>query len=140
MSDASPQVGSRLGPYVLKRLIGRGGMGQVFEAENVVMERVVALKLMSATYARDEGFRKRLQREARIAGRLQEPHVVPIHDSGEIDGQLYVDMRLIDGTDLETLLRRYGPLTPVRAVAICSQIASALDAAHAAGVMHRDVK
>ena len=81
-----------------------------------------------------------MQREARTAGRLQEPHVVPIHDYGEIDGQLYVDMRLIDGKDLATIVSRYGPLTPPRAVAIIRQIGSALDAAHTAGVMHRDVK
>ena len=81
-----------------------------------------------------------MKREARIAGRLQEPHVVPIHDYGEIDGQLYLEMRLVEGTDLDSVLKRFGPLTPPRAVAIISQIASALDAAHAAGVMHRDVK
>jgi len=81
-----------------------------------------------------------MQREARTAGRLREPHVVPIHDFGEIDGQLYVDMRLIDGVDVATLLSRYGPLSPPRAVAIVRQIGSALDAAHAAGVLHRDVK
>ena len=93
------RVGSQLGPYLIKRLLGRGGMGQVFEAENIVMQRVVALKLISGSYAQDPAFRKRLQREARIAGRLHEPHVVPVHAAGEIDGQLYVDMRLIDGTD-----------------------------------------
>ena len=80
MSENAPGVGSRLGPYLLKRLLGRGGMGQVFEAEDTEMDRVVALKLMSADYTQDPEFRKRLQREARIAGRLQEPHVVPIHD------------------------------------------------------------
>ncbi|MBL7325101.1 serine/threonine protein kinase PknE, partial [Escherichia coli] len=82
----------------------------------------------------------RMQREARTAGRLQEPHVVPIHDFGEIDGQLYVDMRLINGVDLAAMLRRQGPLAPPRAVAIVRQIGSALDAAHAAGATHRDVK
>ena len=81
-----------------------------------------------------------MKREARITGRLQEPHVVPIHDYGEIDGQMFLEMRLIEGTDLDSLLKRHGPLTPPRAVAIITQIASALDAAHAAGVMHRDVK
>jgi serine/threonine-protein kinase len=115
-------------------------MGDVYEAEDTVRERVVALKLMSQTLSNDPVFRSRMQREARTAGRLQEPHVVPIHDFGEIDGQLYVDMRLIDGLDAATILSRYGPLTPPRAVAIVRQIASALDAAHAAGVTHRDVK
>ncbi|GBG38724.1 serine/threonine protein kinase PknE [Mycobacterium montefiorense] len=137
---AGSREGSQFGPYLLRRLVGRGGMGDVYEAEDTVRERVVALKLMSQTLSSDPVFRTRMQREARTAGRLQEPHVVPIHDFGEIDGQLYVDMRLIDGRDVATILSRYGPLTPPRAVAILRQIGSALDAAHAAGVMHRDVK
>src|ERR1700736_5468981 len=140
MSDEAHEAGTRFGPYLLRRLLGSGGMGSVYEAEDTAMDRVVALKLISGTYAQDPEFRKRLQREARIAGRLHEPHVVPIHDAGEIDGQLYVDMRLIEGTDLDTVLKRSGPLPPARAVAIVGQIASALDAAHAAGAMHRDVK
>ncbi|HTY33253.1 serine/threonine-protein kinase PknH/PknJ [Mycobacterium sp.] len=141
MSDAqTSRVGSMFGPYHLKRLLGRGGMGEVYEAEHTVKEWTVALKLMSDTFSKDPVFRERMKREARIAGRLQEPHVVPIHDYGEIDGQMYMEMRLIEGTDLDTLLKRFGPLTPPRAVAIITQIASALDAAHAAGVMHRDVK
>lgn len=133
-------VGSRFGPYLLKRLVGSGGMGSVYEAEDTVLQRSVALKLISATYAQDPDYRQRLQREARIAGRLQDPHVVPIHGAGEIDGQLYVDMRLINGVDLDTTVSRSGRLSPPRAVAIVSQIASALDDAHAAGVLHRDVK
>jgi serine/threonine kinase PknH len=141
MSDAqASRVGSMFGPYHLKRLLGRGGMGEVYEAEHTVKEWTVAVKLMSDTFSKDPVFRERMKREARTAGRLQEPHVVPIHDYGEIDGQMYMEMRLIEGTDLDSVLKRYGPLTPPRAVAIITQIASALDAAHAAGVMHRDVK
>jgi serine/threonine protein kinase, bacterial len=139
-TTADSREGSQFGPYRLRRLVGRGGMGDVYEAEDTVRERIVALKLMSQALSSDPVFRSRMQREARTAGRLQEPHVVPIHDFGEIDGQLYVDMRLIDGTNLATLLSRHGPLSPPRAVAIVRQIGSALDAAHAAGVMHRDVK
>ncbi|OBH30545.1 serine/threonine protein kinase [Mycobacterium sp. E342] len=139
-TTADSREGSQFGPYRLRRLVGRGGMGDVYEAEDTVRERIVALKLMSQTLSNDPVFRSRMQREARTAGRLQEPHVVPIHDFGEIDGQLYVDMRLIDGKDLGTMLSRYGPLSPPRAVAIVRQIGSALDAAHAAGVLHRDVK
>jgi serine/threonine protein kinase, bacterial len=139
-TTADSREGSEFGPYRLRRLVGRGGMGDVYEAEDTVRERIVALKLMSQTLSNDPVFRSRMQREARTAGRLQEPHVVPIHDFGEIDGQLYVDMRLIDGKDLATMVSRYGPLAPPRAVAIMRQIGSALDAAHAAGVMHRDVK
>ena len=133
-------VGSQFGPYRLTRLVGSGGMGSVFEAEDTLLRRPVALKLISASYAQDPAYRQRLEREARIAGRLRNPHVVPIHGAGEIDGQLYVDMRLIDGIDLDTTLERAGRLSPPRAVAIVSQIASALDDAHAAGVLHRDVK
>ncbi|OBJ49400.1 serine/threonine-protein kinase [Mycobacterium sp. 1423905.2] len=141
MSDGpDSRVGSMFGPYHLKRLLGRGGMGEVYEAEHTVKEWTVAVKLMTAEFSKDPVFRERMKREARIAGRLQEPHVVPIHDYGEIDGQMYLEMRMIEGTDLDSVLKRYGPLTPPRAVAIITQIASALDAAHAAGVMHRDVK
>ncbi|WP_421845403.1 serine/threonine protein kinase PknE [Mycobacterium sp.] len=140
MADRDSRAGSHFGPYRLKRLVGRGGMGDVYEAEDTVRERIVALKLMSDTLSRDPIFRARMQREARTAGRLQEPHVVPIHDYGEIDGQLYVDMRFIDGMDVATILNRSGPLSPPRAVAVVRQIGSALDAAHAAGVTHRDVK
>jgi len=141
MSDAqASRVGSMFGPYHLKRLLGRGGMGEVYEAEHTVKEWTVAVKLMSDTFSKDPVFRERMKREARIAGRLQEPHVVPIHDYGEIDGQMFLEMRLVEGTDLDSVLKRFGPLTPPRAVAIITQIAAALDAAHAAGVMHRDVK
>ncbi|OBF55068.1 protein kinase [Mycobacterium sp. 852002-53434_SCH5985345] len=141
MSDEqASRAGTEFGPYHLKRLLGRGGMGEVYEAEHTVKEWTVAVKLLSETFSRDPVFRERMKREARTAGRLQEPHVVPIHDYGEIDGQMFLEMRLIEGTDLDSVLKRFGPLAPPRAVAIITQIASALDAAHAAGVMHRDVK
>ncbi|OCB31236.1 serine/threonine protein kinase [Mycobacterium malmoense] len=141
MSDEqTSRVGSNFGPYRLKRLLGRGGMGEVYEAEHTVKEWTVAVKLLSESFSKDPVFRERMKREARTAGRLQEPHVVPIHDYGEIDGQMFLEMRLIEGTDLDSVLKRFGPLAPPRAVAIITQIASALDAAHAAGVMHRDVK
>lgn len=132
--------GSMFGPYHLKRQLGHGGMGEVYEAEHTIKEWTVAVKLMSEDVSQDPIFRERMKREARIAGRLQEPHVVPIHDYGEIDGQVFLEMRLIVGTDLDRLLKREGPMQPPRAVAIITQIASALDAAHEAGVMHRDVK
>ena len=141
MSDAQDsRVGTTFGPYRLKRLLGRGGMGEVYEAEHTVKEWTVAVKLMSESFSKDPVNRERMKREARITGRLQEPHVVPIHDYGEIDGQMFLEMRLIEGVDLDTVLKRFGPLTPARAVAIITQVASALDAAHAAGVMHRDIK
>ena len=142
MSDTGGEsrVGTQIGPYRLRRLLGKGGMGEVYEAEDTVKDRIVALKLLPESASNDPVFRKRLQREAHSAGRLQEPHVVPIHDYGEVNGLLYVDMRMIDGTDLRKMLKRFGPMTPARAVAIVRQIASALDAAHESGVMHRDVK
>lgn len=142
MNDSAPgsRAGSRFGPYQLMRLLGRGGMGEVYEAEDTRKHRVIALKLISPQFSSNPAFRARLQREADAAGRLTEPHVVPIHDYGEIDGQFYVEMRLIDGTDLATVLKRSGPLSPARAVAIIRQVAAALDAAHAIGVTHRDVK
>ncbi len=139
-TTADSREGTQFGPYRLRRLVGRGGMGDVYEAEDTVRERIVALKLMSRTLSNDPVFRSRMQREARTAGRLHEPHVVPIHDFGEIDGQLYVDMRLIDGQDLAGMLKRFGPISPPRAIAIVRQIGSALDAAHTAGILHRDVK
>lgn len=142
MSDPEKEsrVGSQIGPYKLLRLLGKGGMGEVYEAKDTVKDRIVALKLLPESASNDPVFRKRLQREAHAAGRLQEPHVVPIHDYGEVDGFLFVDMRMIEGTDLRKVLQSYGPMTPARAVAVVKQIASALDAAHEAGITHRDVK
>jgi serine/threonine-protein kinase len=140
VNDTVSRVGSRFGPYQLMRLLGRGGMGEVYEAEDTRKHRVVALKLISQELSTDAVFRARMQREADTAGRLTEPHIVPIHDYGDIDGQFYVEMRMIDGASLRTILTHYGPLPPARAVAIVRQIAAALDAAHASGVTHRDVK
>jgi len=140
VEDTGSRVGSTFGPYRLTRLLGRGGMGEVYEAEDTRKRRVVALKLISPQYSGNSVFRARMQREADTAGRLNEPHIVPIHDYGEIDGQFYLEMRLVDGVSLRSMLTRFGPLSPARAVATVRQIASALDAAHAIGVTHRDVK
>ena len=131
--------GQPFGQYRLLTLIGRGGMGEVWRAYDTNTDRVVALKVLPPHLADDEMFKKRFRREARVAAALYEPHVVPIHGYGEIDGHLYVDMRLIVGEDLETLLGR-GPLDPARAVWIVDQVASALQAAHDEGLIHRDVK
>jgi serine/threonine-protein kinase len=131
--------GTPFGRYQLIEQLGRGGMGEVWRAHDTTIERVVALKMLLPHYAKDPDFDKRFRREARAAARLDDPHVVPIYDVGEIDGRLYVTMRLIDGVDLDTLLRS-GPLEPARAVHIIEQIASALHSAHRAGLVHRDVK
>jgi serine/threonine-protein kinase len=138
-SDGRPRLGTRFGKYELIALLGRGGMGEVYEARDTQKGRIVALKILLEQYAQDPGYRSRFTREANAAASLQEPHVVPIHDWGEIDGNLFIDMRLIRGTDLRKLAER-GPLDPSRAVHIISQVAAALDAAHAEGLIHRDVK
>lgn len=131
--------GAPFGRYRLIELLGRGGMGEVWRAFDTVTERGVALKLLPAHLSGDEEFQRRFRREAKAAARLREPHAVPIHDLGEIDGKLFVTMRLVDGCDLHQLLTR-GPMDPGLAVGIIEQIASALDAAHRIGLVHRDVK
>jgi serine/threonine protein kinase, bacterial len=134
-------VGERFGPYELRSLLGRGGMGEVFRAVDTRKARgLVALKRLPAGLAAEPDFQRRFLREAELAARLRDPHVIPIHDYGEIAGQPYLDMRLVDGVDLATHLRRRGPFPPTRAVAILAQLASALDAAHREGLVHRDVK
>src|SRR6201995_255356 len=115
MSQApGSRAGTTFGPYLLKRRLGRGGMGEVYEAEHTAKGWTVALKLMSESVSRDPVFRERMKREARITGRLQEPHVVPVHDYGEIDGRMFLEMHLIEGTDLDSILQRFGPLTAPR--------------------------
>jgi len=141
---ASPGAGARpstrFGPYELQELIGMGGMGEVYRAYDTVRERMVALKILRADVASDPSYRDRFRRESRIAARLQEPHVIPVHDFGEIDGVLYIDMRLVEGGSVKDELRVKGVLPPPRTVAIVSQVAAALDAAHANGLVHRDIK
>ena len=114
-------------------------MGEVWKAFDTATQRVVAVKVLPPQLAADPMFEQRFRREAFAAAGLNDPHVVPIHNFGEIEGRLYVDMRLIDGQDLEHVLTR-GPLDPERAVKIIEQIASALNAAHRVGLVHRDVK
>ncbi|HWM57727.1 MAG TPA: ABC transporter substrate-binding protein [Pseudonocardia sp.] len=131
--------GQHFGPYRLEELIGRGGMGEVYRAYDTRRDRVVALKILPTAMAAEPQFEARFRREAQLVARLSAPHIIPIHDFGEIEGRLYLDMRLVRGVDLATVLES-GPLTPGRAVEMISQVASALDAAHADGLVHRDVK
>ncbi len=131
--------GTPFGRYRLIDLLGRGGMGEVWRAHDTVTDRVVAIKVLPAHLSEDEDFQRRFRREAHAAARLDSPHVVPIHDYGEIDGRLFVSMRLIEGRDLDSVLAD-GPLQPARAVRIIDQVAKALHAAHKVGLIHRDIK
>jgi DNA-binding beta-propeller fold protein YncE/predicted Ser/Thr protein kinase len=135
-----PSIGSTLGGYRIESLIARGGMGVVYRATQLALDRPVALKVIARQLADDEKFRRRFLSESRLAARLEHPAVVPVYDAREDDGELIVAMRLIEGGDLRKLIDREGPLEPERAVHLLGQVAEALDAAHAAGIVHRDVK
>jgi DNA-binding beta-propeller fold protein YncE/predicted Ser/Thr protein kinase len=135
-----PSIGSTLAGYRIDSLIARGGMGVVYRATQLALERPVALKVIAAELAGDEKFRRRFLSESRLAARLEHPSVVPVYDAREEGGELIVAMRLIEGGDLRKLIDREGPLEPGRVVHLLGQVAEALDAAHAAGIVHRDVK
>ncbi len=135
--------GSRLAGYLLEEQIGHGGMAVVFRALDERLSRQVALKILAPAVAAEEAFRQRFIRESRAAAAVDDPHIIPVFEAGEAGeaGEvLFIAMRLVRGGDITTLIRREGPLTPRRAAAIISPIASCLDAAHEAGLVHRDVK
>ena len=117
--------GTPFGRYRLLTLLGRGGMGEVWRAYDTETSRIVAVKVLPAQLIDDDLFQQRFRREARVAASLNDPHVVPIHHFGEIDGKLYVDMRLIEGRDLDSMLRG-GRIDPIRAVTIVEQVAPRL--------------
>ena len=132
--------GAHIAGCRIESVAGRGGMGIVYRATQLSLGRPVALKLIAPEHAADAGFRERFQRESRMAAAIDHPNVIPVYEAGEEDGRLYLVMRWVAGTDLHRLLRAEGRLEPARAAALVNQVAGALDAAHAAGLVHRDVK
>ena len=145
-ADGMPQVtvgvgaGSLIAGYRLESQIGQGGMAVVFRARDERLGRPVALKVLAPALAADAGFRQRFIRESRAAAAVDDPHIIPVFEAREADGVLFIAMRYVVGGDVRTLLDRTGPLSAGRTAAIISPVASALDAAHAAGLVHRDVK
>jgi serine/threonine protein kinase len=137
---ADALIGASFAGYRVDDLVGRGGMGVVYRATDAALERSVALKLLAPELARDESFRRRFAAESKIAASLDHPNVIPIYQAGEHDGVLYLAMRFVRGEDLRLRLRRTGLLEPDAVARLVAQVGSALDAAHEAGLVHRDVK
>jgi serine/threonine protein kinase len=142
MADATDdrRIGTVIAGYRIESRIGSGGMGVVYRAEHLSLQRRAALKLIAPDLAESSGFRERFSREARIAAALTHPNIVTVYDAGEVEGTLYLAMQFIEGSDLARILSAEGRLRPYRAVDVCRQVAGALDAAHAGGLIHRDVK
>jgi len=138
--DVDRLLGTELAGYSIESVLGQGGMGVVYLARQRSPDRKVALKLIAPTLATDDSFRRRFLRESTAAAAIDHPHILPVYDAGESDGVLFIAMRLVDGEDLRTILRDSAPLDLELTQAIVGQIGSALDAAHARGMVHRDVK
>jgi len=138
--SSEPGPGSEFAGHKIEAIIGRGGMGVVFRARNVALDRDRALKVLAPSLSSDERFRERFKRESRLAASIEHPHVIPVHQAGEEGGQLFISMRLVEGRDLRRLIEDDGALQPAPAIAIVRAVAAALDAAHSAGLVHRDVK
>jgi serine/threonine-protein kinase len=136
----APSVGETFGAYTIDSELGRGGMGTVYLATHNRLGRKVALKVITPELAHDEDFRARFLRESQLASSLDHPNVIPIYDADEVDGVLYLAMRFVDGPSLQALLKERGRLPPEETLRIAEQIGGALDAAHGAGLVHRDVK
>ncbi|MGW0759017.1 serine/threonine-protein kinase [Streptomyces sp. NPDC002814] len=136
----SELIGRQVAGYRIEREIGRGGMAVVYRARDLRLDRTVALKLLAPELARNDTFRRRFTHESRAAAAIDHPHIVPVFEAGETDGVLYIAMRYVAGSDLRHLLDRQGQLPPPTVLRVAAQIASALDAAHEHGLVHRDVK
>ncbi|MET9603572.1 serine/threonine-protein kinase [Streptomyces sp. NPDC006512] len=136
----SGPVGERIAGYLVEGEIGRGGMAVVYRARDLRLDRTVALKLLAPELARNDTFRQRFAHESKVAAAIDHPHIVPVFEAGEAEGLLYIAMRYVAGQDLRALLDRTGPLPVATAARIAGQVASALDAAHAHDLVHRDVK
>ncbi|MFF5372224.1 serine/threonine-protein kinase [Streptomyces sp. NPDC013187] len=136
----SELVGQQIAGYRIEEEIGRGGMAVVYRARDLRLERTVALKLLAPELARNDTFRRRFTHESRAAAAIDHPHIVPVFEAGETDGVLYIAMRYVPGSDLRHVLDREGPMPPATALRVAAQVASALDAAHDHGLVHRDVK
>jgi serine/threonine-protein kinase len=136
----APRIGTEFAGYRIEGLLGRGGMGVVYRAEHPRLGATIALKVMDPELAMDEVFRERFVREARAAAAIKHPSIIPIYDAGEWNGDLFIAMRFIEGEELRSLIRRDGALPAQQTYVIGLQIASALDAAHRKGLIHRDVK
>jgi tRNA A-37 threonylcarbamoyl transferase component Bud32 len=133
-------AGARIANYQIEQLIGRGGMAVVYRATDVRLDRMVALKILSPELARNDAFRQRFIRESRAGAAVDHPHVIPVFEAGDADGVLFIAMRYVAGEDVRALIDREGKLSAARTVEIVTQVATALDAAHASGLVHRDVK
>jgi hypothetical protein len=138
MADLS--VGAEFAGCRIEGVAGRGGMGVVYRATQLALERLVALKVIAPDLARDEAFRARFQREARLAASIEHANILPVYEAGERDGVLFLTTRYVEGTDLRALVHREGPLDPGRAAELLAPVALALNAAHQRGLVHRDVK
>ena len=129
-----------IGPYVLEELLGTGGMGQVYRARHRLLNIERAVKVLAPEVTRDSDFRERFLEEGRIAVKLRHPNIVPVHDLGEENNQLYLVMDYVPGQSLSTLLRESGPMPMDRAIGLLAQVADALSYVHAQGIVHRDLK